>query len=176
MHEFTCGADGQVQRIPLRIASLSSIFVRFSLLRLFPVSEEMIRRKEIHYQRAAHRWNRGLFWRVGQIILFRRLEKIGESFGSSASNWKETILRNKNEFIKKKCVLLCFSKNLLTCPRISLHNTIFARFISCKKRKLLKYWFSNLYDKVYFYILYIYFIYFIYIYFIYKVIYDVKRY
>jgi len=32
-------------------------------LQLFPVSkpEEMIRRKEIHHQRAAHRRNRGLF-------------------------------------------------------------------------------------------------------------------
>ena len=46
------GTDGQIQRIPLRIASPSSIFARFSPLRLFPVSkpEEMIRRKKIHYQ------------------------------------------------------------------------------------------------------------------------------
>jgi len=29
-----------------------------------------VRRKEIHHQRAGHRRNRGLFWRVGQIILF----------------------------------------------------------------------------------------------------------
>jgi len=36
---------------------------RFSPLRLFPVSksEEMVRRKKIHHQRAAHRRNRGLF-------------------------------------------------------------------------------------------------------------------
>ena len=55
--------DGQIQRIPLRIAFPSSIFTRFSSLRLFPVSkpEEMIQRKEIHHQRAAHRRNRGLF-------------------------------------------------------------------------------------------------------------------
>jgi len=56
------GIDGQIQRIPLRIASPSSIR-QISSLRLFPVfkSEEMIRRKEIHHQRAAHRRNRGLF-------------------------------------------------------------------------------------------------------------------
>jgi len=56
-----------------------SIFARFSILRLFPVSKKMIRRKEIHHQRAAHRRNRGLFWKIGQIILFGRLEKVGES-------------------------------------------------------------------------------------------------
>jgi len=55
------GTDGQIQRIPLRIASPSSIFVRFSPLRLFSVSKpkEMVR-KEIH-QRAIHRRNKGLF-------------------------------------------------------------------------------------------------------------------
>ena len=43
--------------------SPSNIFVRFSPLQLFPVSksEEMVRRKEIHHQRAAHRRNKGLF-------------------------------------------------------------------------------------------------------------------
>ena len=52
---------GQIQRIPVRIVSPSSIFTRFSLL--FPVSkpEKMIRRKEIHHERTAHRQNRGLF-------------------------------------------------------------------------------------------------------------------
>jgi len=42
------GIDGQIQRILLRIASPSSIFARFSPLRLCPVSklEEMVRRKE----------------------------------------------------------------------------------------------------------------------------------
>ena len=35
---------------------------------------------------------------------------------SNVSSWKETMLRNKNESIKN--VLLCFSKNLLTCPRM----------------------------------------------------------
>jgi len=57
------GTDGQIQRIPLLIASPSSIFARFSPLRLFPVSkpEEMIRKKEINHQRAAYRRNRGLF-------------------------------------------------------------------------------------------------------------------
>jgi len=59
------GTDDQIQRIPLRsarIASSSSIFARFSPL-LFPVfkPEEMVRRKEIHHQRATHRRNRGLF-------------------------------------------------------------------------------------------------------------------
>jgi len=73
------GTDGQIQRIPLRNASPSSIFARFNPLRLFLVSksEEMVR-KEIHHQRAAHRRNRSLFW-IGQIILFGRLEKVGES-------------------------------------------------------------------------------------------------
>ena len=57
------GTDGQIQRIPLQIASPSSIFVRFRSLRLFPVSkpEEMVWRKEIYHQRAIHRRNRGLF-------------------------------------------------------------------------------------------------------------------
>ncbi|KAG5314510.1 SETMR methyltransferase, partial [Acromyrmex insinuator] len=36
-------------------------------------------RKEIHHQRAAHHRNRGLFQRVGQIILFGWLEKVVES-------------------------------------------------------------------------------------------------
>ena len=50
--------DRQIQRIPLWIASPS----RFSPLWLFPVSksEEIVRRKEIHHQRAA-RWNKSLF-------------------------------------------------------------------------------------------------------------------
>jgi len=97
-----------------------SIFARFSSLRLFPVSkpEEMIRRKEIHHQRAAHRQNRCLFWRVGQIILFGRLEKIGEN-GSSVSSRKETMLRNKNESIKKNVFYYIFLK-ILTCLRIIL--------------------------------------------------------
>ena len=75
----TC-TDGQIQRIPLRNVSPSSIFARFNPLRLFLVSksEEMVRRKEIHHQRAAHHRNRNLFW-IGQIILFGRLEKVGES-------------------------------------------------------------------------------------------------
>ena len=62
MHGFMPGTDGQIQRIPLRIAFPLSIFARFPL-RLFLVSkpEEMVRRKEIHHQRAAHRRNRGLF-------------------------------------------------------------------------------------------------------------------
>ena len=107
------GTDGQIQRI----ASPSSIFARFSLLRLFPVSKpEMVQRKEIHHQRAAHRRNRGLFWRVGQIILFGRLEKVGESLdqvyrAERRLYWEIKMNRSK------KCVLLCFSKNLLTCPR-----------------------------------------------------------
>ncbi|XP_018393225.1 PREDICTED: uncharacterized protein LOC108772230 [Cyphomyrmex costatus] len=54
------GTDGQIKRIPLRIAFPSSIFARFSSLRLFPVSKlEEIRRKE--HQRATHRLNRDLF-------------------------------------------------------------------------------------------------------------------
>ena len=46
------GTDGQIQQIPLRIASPFSIFARFRPLRLFPVSKptEMFWRKEIHHQ------------------------------------------------------------------------------------------------------------------------------
>ena len=80
MGSHVTGTDGQIQRIPLRIASPSSIFPpdlapcdHF----LFP-NQEMIRRKDMHHQRAAHRRNRNLFWRVGQIILFGRLEKVGD--------------------------------------------------------------------------------------------------
>jgi len=36
---YVSGTDGQIQWIPLRIASPSSIFARFSLLRLFSVSK-----------------------------------------------------------------------------------------------------------------------------------------
>jgi len=51
-----------------------------------PVSkpEEMVRRKEIHHQRAAHRRNRGLFRRIGQIILFGRLEKLENRWSVSS--------------------------------------------------------------------------------------------
>ncbi|KAG5325865.1 MRP4 protein, partial [Acromyrmex heyeri] len=61
--QWTSPSEPSIQRIPLRIASPTSIFARFSPLRLFPgsKSEEMVRRKEIHHQRAAHRRNRGLF-------------------------------------------------------------------------------------------------------------------
>ena len=95
------GTDGKIQPIPLRIASPSSIFARFSPVRLFPVSkpEEMVRRKEIHHQRAAHRRNRGLFWRTNHII--RTAWKSWRIVGSNISSWKETILRNKNESFKK---------------------------------------------------------------------------
>jgi len=57
------GTDGQIQQISLRIVSLFSIFARFSPLQLFPISkpEEMIRRKEIHHQKAVHHQNRSLF-------------------------------------------------------------------------------------------------------------------
>ncbi|XP_011698824.1 PREDICTED: putative uncharacterized protein FLJ37770 [Wasmannia auropunctata] len=50
-HKRDPSTDGQIQRIPLRIASSSSIFARFSSLRLFPVTKpkEMVRRKEIHH-------------------------------------------------------------------------------------------------------------------------------
>jgi len=71
MHGFTPMARHRINLTnSATIASPSSIFARFSPLRLFPVSkpEEMIRRKKIHHQRAAHRWNRGLFWRVEQIL------------------------------------------------------------------------------------------------------------
>jgi len=73
-HSYVLGTDGQIQ-ISLRIVFPFIIFARFSPLRLFSVSksEEMIQRKEIHHQRAAHR-NRGLFWRtnyiIGQIIYY----------------------------------------------------------------------------------------------------------
>jgi len=102
-----------------RIAFSSSIFARFSPLRLFPVSrpEEMVRRKEIYHQRAAHRRNRGLFWRLDKSYYSDGLKKL-ENRWINESNWKKIMLRNKNESIKNKCVLLCFSKNLLTCPRI----------------------------------------------------------
>jgi len=71
------GTDGQIQRIPLRIAS--SIFARFSSLRLFPVSksEEIVRKKEIHHQRAAHRRTKAYFEGLTNHII--RLEKIEES-------------------------------------------------------------------------------------------------
>ena len=114
------GFDGQIQRIPLRIVSPSNIFTRFNLLRLFPVSkyEEMIWKKEIYYQRAAHRWNR-LILKGWTNHIIRTAWKSWRLVGSSVSNWKETMLRNKsiNESIKKN-VLLYFSKNLLTCLRI----------------------------------------------------------
>ena len=61
-------------------ASPSSIFARFCPLRLFPVfkSEEMVRRIEIHHQRATHRKTEAYFEGVGQMILFGRLKKVGE--------------------------------------------------------------------------------------------------
>ena len=113
------GTDGQIQWIPLQIASSSNIFARFSL-RLFPVSKNLKKwfgRKR--FQRAAHRRNRSLFWRVGQIILFRRLEKVVESLdqvyrAERRLCWEIKMNRSK------KCVLLCFSKNLLTCSRTYL--------------------------------------------------------
>ena len=72
------GIDGQIQQIPLRIASSSSIFARFSSLRLFPASkpEEMIRRKEIHHQRATHRRNRGLFEELDKSYYSNGLKKL----------------------------------------------------------------------------------------------------
>ncbi|XP_011705450.1 PREDICTED: putative uncharacterized protein FLJ37770 [Wasmannia auropunctata] len=62
-HKRDPGTDGQSQRIPLQITSPFTIFAKFSPLRLFPVfkPKEMVRRKEIHHQKAAHRRNRGLF-------------------------------------------------------------------------------------------------------------------
>ena len=112
MDSHVSGTDGQIRRIPLRIASPSSIFVRFSLLRLFPVfkPEEMVRRKEIHHQRAAHRRNRGLFWRVGQIILYGRLEKVGESSDQMYRAERRLCWEIKKNRLK---ILLCFSKNFI---------------------------------------------------------------
>jgi len=86
------GTDNQIQRIPLRIASPSSIFARFSPLRLFPVSkpEEMVRRKEIHHQRV-HCRNRGLFEGLDKS-LFGRLEKVGEL---------DQVYRLKGDYLEK---------------------------------------------------------------------------
>ena len=113
------GTDDQIQRIPLRIASPSSIFARFNPLRLFPVSksEEMIRRKE-----SSSSPKQRLILKDWTNHIIRTAWKSWRIVGSSVSSWKETMLRNKNESIKKN-VLLCFSKNLLTCPRINLHFT-----------------------------------------------------
>ena len=111
MHEFTRAQHRwQIQQIPLRIASPFSILARFSLLQLFPVSKpkEMVRRKEIHYQRAAHRRNRGLFWRVGQIILFGRLEKIGESLDQMYRVERRPCWEVKMNRSKK----MCFTKTV----------------------------------------------------------------
>jgi len=93
------GSDGQIQRIPLRIASLFSIFARFSALQLFPVSkpEEMIWRKE---RLILKDWTNHIIrmatWKSWRIA------------GSSVSNWKETMLRNKNESIKKNVFFMFF--------------------------------------------------------------------
>ena len=106
------GTDGQMQRIPLRIASPSNIFTRFSPLRLFPVSksEEMIRRKEIYHQRAAQQFrrNRDLFWRFEQIILFRRLEKVGESLDQVYRAKKRLCWKIKMNRSKKMCFTMFF--------------------------------------------------------------------
>ena len=48
-----------------------------------------------------------------------RTWKSSRIIGSSVSSWKETMLWEiKMNRSKKKCVLPCFSKNLLTCSRI----------------------------------------------------------
>ena len=66
------GIDGQIQRIPLRIAFPSSIFVRFIVApceySLFPNLKKWFGGKRFTTQRAAHRRNRGLH-------LFERLNK-----------------------------------------------------------------------------------------------------
>jgi len=96
--------------IPLRIASPFSIF-RFSPLRLFLVSksEEMVRRKEIHHQRRTHPKQRFILkgW-INHII--RTAWKNWRIVGSSVSNWKETMLRSKNESIKKNVFYYVFLK------------------------------------------------------------------
>ena len=77
------------------------------------------RRKEIHHRRAAHCQNRGLFWRVGQIILFGRLKKVENSLDQVYRAERREIKMWEIKIVQKKCcVLLCFSKNLLTCPHI----------------------------------------------------------
>ena len=112
-HRFT-GTDDQIQRIALRIASPSSIFARFNLLRIFPVSkpEEMEERDSPPKSSSSPKqklilkdWNH----------IIRTVWKSWRIVGSSVSSWKETMLRNKNESNQKKCILLCFSKNSLTC-------------------------------------------------------------
>jgi len=111
MHRFMCPAP--ISNSATNCFPIQGTFVRFSLLRLFRVSkpEEMIRKKKIHHQRAPHRRNRDLFWRVRQIILFGRLEKIEESL----DQMYRAMLRNKNELIKKMCFFYIFLKK--TCPR-----------------------------------------------------------
>ena len=128
------GTDGQIQRIPLRIASPSSIFARFSPLRLFAVSkpEEMIRRKEIYYQRAAHCRNRGLFWRVGQIIQYYSdgLKKLENRW----IKWMERLDRAERrlcwEIKMNRSKKMCFTKNLLTVLIFSFVIPFFFRFSS----------------------------------------------
>jgi len=65
----------------------------------------MIRRKEIHHQRVeTEAYFEGL-----DKSLFRRLEKVGESL-DQVSSWKEIMLRNKNESIKKNIFYYVFLK------------------------------------------------------------------
>jgi len=54
-----------------------------------------------------------VFWRVGQIILFGRLEKVGESLDQVCRVERRPCWEIIEKWIDKKCVLLCFSKNLL---------------------------------------------------------------
>jgi len=90
--------------IPLRIASLSSIFARFSSLRLFPVSWRNGSEKDS--QRAAHRRNRGLFWRVDKLYYLDGLKKLENLWIKCIKLKGDYMLRNKNESIKKK---MCFT-------------------------------------------------------------------
>jgi len=102
------GTDGQSQRIPLWIASPSSIFARFNPLRLFPVSksEEMIWRKE-----SSSSPKQRLILKDWTNYIIRTAWKNWRIIGSSISSWGRLcweIKMNRSKKMCLKCVIKFF--------------------------------------------------------------------
>jgi len=124
MGSYVFGPDGQIQRIPLRIASLFSIFARFSLynnaLRLFPFPnlKKWSEERDSSPESSSSSNRNTCFERLDKSYYSDSLKKLENQSLNQESSWEKIMLRNKNESIKKKCILLCFSKNLMTYSRI----------------------------------------------------------
>jgi len=104
--------DDQIQRIPLRTASPSSIFARFSLLRIscYQIWRNSSEERDSPPESRSSSPKQRLILKGWANHIIRTAWKSWRIVRSSVSSWKDTMMRNKNESIKKNVFYYVFLK------------------------------------------------------------------